>query len=143
LHLEHSIAAVIAGKTITPAQTAWELKWQKDASNNKNASEDFCKTIVAVDNRFVAFVYMVEGCYFLNLLHSIRTYYDIDSGDDVNNEMVVFVGDRTASRDPYAVLLTEKLPCDWKEFDVSMDAIVPEDWYKDTDNILLAGSCSL
>ena len=78
-----------------------QLKWQKDASNNKNTSEDFCKTIVAVDNRFVAFVYMVEVCYFLNLFHS---------GDDVNNETVAFVGDRTESRDPYAVLSTEILP---------------------------------
>ncbi len=63
-------------------------------------------------------MYMVEGCYFLNLLHSIKTYYNIDSGDDVNNETVAFVGDRTESRDPYAVLLTERLPWDWKEFDI-------------------------
>jgi hypothetical protein len=97
----------------------------KDATNNMNTSEDFHKTVVAVDNRFVAFVYMVEVCYFLNLFHS---------GDDVNNETVAFVGDRTESRDPYAVLSTEILPWDWKEFDVSMDATVPEDWYKDTDN---------
>jgi hypothetical protein len=97
----------------------------EDATNNMNTSEDFHKTVVAVDNRFVAFVYMVEVCYFLNLFHS---------GDDVNNETVAFVGDRTESRDPYAVLSTEILPWDWKEFDVSMDATVPEDWYKDTDN---------
>ena len=55
---------------------------------------------------------MVEGYYFLNMLHSIKRYYDIDSGDDVNNEKVVFVGDMTDSRDPYVVLLAEKLPWD-------------------------------
>jgi hypothetical protein len=67
---------------------------------------------VVVDNQFVVFVYMVEGYYFLNMLHSIKRYYDIDSGDDVNNETVVFVGYMTDSSDPYGVLLAEKLPWD-------------------------------
>lgn len=64
---------------------------------------------------------MVEGSWSVNVLHSIKTYFDIESGEDVINETIAVIGNRSAHRDPNPVILTQQLPWDWKEFEVSMD----------------------
>jgi hypothetical protein len=110
------------------AMTARELRWQQDAGNNTAVSNAFRDMVLAVDNKLVMFAYMVDGCPFVNSLHSVKTYFDIESGDDVNHKTIAFVGDRTSHRDPYPVILTARLPWDWKECEVSMDPALAEAW---------------
>jgi len=131
---EYSVTATVARITQATAAVLREFQWQEDATGNTKVAESFRDQVTAGSLRLCVFVYMIEDSAMVNFLHSVAKYYDIESGADVNNKFVAFIGDRTKKRDPNPAILQPQNAWNWKEFDVSLDPAVAEAWYNDPNN---------
>jgi hypothetical protein len=128
------LAATVAKFTQSTAAVLREFQWQEDATGNTKVAESFRDQVTAGSSRLCVFIYMIEGSALVNFLHSVAKYYDIESGADVNNKFVAFIGDRTKKRDPNPAILQSQNAWVWKEFNVSLDPAVAEAWYNDPNN---------
>jgi hypothetical protein len=126
--------ATVARITQATAAVLREFQWQEDATGNTKVAESFRDQVTAGSLRLCVFVYMIKDSAMVNFLHSVAKYYDIESGADVNNKFVAFIGDRTKKRDPNPAILQPQNAWNWKEFDVSLDPAVAEAWYNDPNN---------
>ena len=123
------------GDTVEDAAVmAREFAWQKDKMGDKKDREEFAQQLVAMqDLHIVAF--MKKGSPFIHFGHSLSKFHTVGVAmQDIQGATVMFVGDRTMTRDPYAVSLPVQKPWGVVKKKVNTNAVAMRDHYDDEEN---------
>jgi hypothetical protein len=80
------------------------------------------------------FVYMMEESPFIQVMHSIARFFDIEAGVDVNNKTFGFVSDHTQYREPYPVILPVQNVRRWGEVTVCLETEKATSFYEAATN---------
>lgn len=120
----------LSRRQVSPAQTGKELTWQQRAGPTSTVSDRFRDEVLAGGPQLHILVYMTEESPFLQVMHSIARFFDIEAGVDVNNKTFGFVGDRTQYREPYPVILPVQNAWRWGEVTVCLERDKAKSFYE-------------
>jgi hypothetical protein len=103
----------VATRKLSTEQVKQEFRWQKKAGATTQMWEKFRDELLIATPNLDVFVYMAGKSPFLQVIHSIAKFFDRSAGQEINNWVIGFVGERTKFRDPHPVILPVRNAWAW------------------------------
>ena len=117
----------------TKASTSRDLKWQREMDGDAQKITQF-KEVVGGLQDFRTYLFMKPGSAFVTVMHSPMKFVAIsDATQHLQGRYIGFVGDRTATKDPTAIVLPQQKTWSWETMVVATDADTMAAYY-DQDN---------
>jgi hypothetical protein len=106
-----------------------EFFWQENACTSVQVWETFWDKVLIPTNNMDLFIYMTEKSPFLQVIHSIAKFFDCRAGQDLNNAIIGFIGDRNQYCDPHPMILLVHNSWAWTAVTASLNEIEAEFFY--------------
>jgi hypothetical protein len=107
-------AAIKWWGTGTYKENRSELKWQADVGGEVPKMKLFQETMGALQD-FCTYLFIKPGSAFVTVLHSPIKFAALTKGTQhLQGRVIGFVGDRTQTRDPSAIILPQEKTWKWK-----------------------------
>jgi hypothetical protein len=116
---------------MTDADTAQNLRWQREVGGDKNKLAAW-KLEATGSASLQFYAYMQPGEAFLVLGHSLSSIYSTTTDvASYHGKTVLFIGDRTYTRDCVPVILSSPAALSWVKCPVVEDKMKLAEWYAD------------
>jgi hypothetical protein len=113
----------------TKASIARDLKWQHDVGGNPQKTTQF-KEVVGGLQDFHTYLFMKPGSAFVTVMHSPMKFVAIsEATQHLQGRFIGFVGDRTPTKDPILIVLSQQKTWSWETKTVSTDAAAMDAYY--------------
>ena len=104
-----------------PRGTRAELKWQREVGGDKPKITQFQETAGGLQD-FRAYLFIKPGSAFCTIAHSPIKFMAISTATrHLQGRFIGFIGDRTYSREPTAVLFLSNKTWQWVKVTVATD----------------------
>jgi hypothetical protein len=98
----------------TEASILRDLTWQREVDGNTNKITQF-KELVGGLQDFRTYLFIKPGSVFVTVLHSTMKYVVIsEATQHLQGWLIGFVGDRTATKEPTAIVLPQQKMWKWE-----------------------------
>ncbi len=110
-----------------------DLAWQRDVDSDANKISQFREVVGGLQD-FRTYVFIKPGNAFVTVVHSIMKYFATSKATHLQGQFIGFVGDRKATKEPTAIILSQQKTWKWETKTASDDGAALQLYYEEDPN---------